>query len=177
LWTICGHREVSRGYDYKSRRDCTGWQTPDGGSIESCRFTWRRRSEATTPAIRALRTFCTSSSRADTARTRRRLLRLALAPAPLRERAGRLARDTGCGRCCGCVREREARIVRSRPPASSPLRVPIPPAPPPRSPLGCNHRGARWVESEGPAESEVNGLTLGPLRLLGRRCRQARGLP
>jgi hypothetical protein len=22
----------SRGYDHKSRRDCTGWQTPDGGS-------------------------------------------------------------------------------------------------------------------------------------------------
>jgi hypothetical protein len=40
-------------------------------------------------------TFCTTSSRADTARTRRRLLRPALAPAPLRERAGRHARDTG----------------------------------------------------------------------------------
>src|SRR5918911_2565595 len=34
------------------------------------------------------------SSRADTARTRRRCIRPALAPAPLRERAGRLARDT-----------------------------------------------------------------------------------
>jgi len=34
------------------------------------------------------------SSRADTARTRRRYIRPALAPAPLRERAGRLARDT-----------------------------------------------------------------------------------
>jgi hypothetical protein len=45
--------------------------------------------------FRAVRTFYTSSSRADTARTRRRLLRPALAPAPLRERAGRLARDTG----------------------------------------------------------------------------------
>jgi hypothetical protein len=38
--------------------------------------------------------------------------------------------DRGCGRSRGCVREREARIVRSRPPASSPLCVPIPPAPP-----------------------------------------------
>jgi hypothetical protein len=36
-----------------------------------------------------------SSSRTGTARTRRRCIRLALAPASLRERAGRLARDTG----------------------------------------------------------------------------------
>jgi hypothetical protein len=46
-----------------------------------------------TVRLRCVRTFYTSSSRADTARTRRRLLRPALAPAPLRERAGRLARD------------------------------------------------------------------------------------
>jgi hypothetical protein len=42
---------------------------------------------------RLVMTFCTVSSRADTARTRRRYLRPALAPAPLRERARRLARD------------------------------------------------------------------------------------
>ena len=51
-----------------------------------------------------------------------RYIRLALAPAPLRERAGRLARDTvaRCGGCRGCVRDREARIVRSRPPSVKP---------------------------------------------------------
>jgi hypothetical protein len=72
------------------------------------------------------------SSRADRARTRRRYIRLALAPAPLRERAGRLARDTGdWSWTLEWLRlEREARIMRSRPPASSPLRVPIRPAPP-----------------------------------------------
>jgi hypothetical protein len=50
-------------------------------------------------------------------RTRRHCIRLALAPAPLRERAGRLARSRS-------VREREARILRSRSPVSSPLCVP-----------------------------------------------------
>jgi hypothetical protein len=63
-----------------------------------------------------VRTLCTSSSRADTARTRRRYIRPALAAASLRERAGRLARDTELWLCCDGVREREARIVRSRPP-------------------------------------------------------------
>ncbi|SRR5579884_4078347 len=77
----------------------------------------------------SVRTVDATSSRADTARTRRRYLRPALAPAPIRERAGRLARDMGFWLCFDCVREREARIVRSHPPASSPLRVPIPPAP------------------------------------------------
>jgi hypothetical protein len=87
MGTICGPSvdtaRFSRGYDRKSRRDCTGWQTPDGGS-GSCRFTLRRRSEPTTPAFPALSTFCTSSSRADTARMRRRLLRSALAPSARR---------------------------------------------------------------------------------------------
>jgi hypothetical protein len=46
----------------------------------------------------------------------------ALAAASLRERAGRLARDTRLWLWRGCVRvrEREARIVRSRPPSVKP---------------------------------------------------------
>ena len=56
--------------------------------------------------------------------------------------------------------------MRSRPPASSPLRVPIRPAPP------RIHRHAMIVtvasesRPEGPDGSGVNGLTLGPLQLL-----------
>jgi hypothetical protein len=92
----------------------------------------------------------------------------ALAPASLRERAGRLARDTGLWLCCGCVREREAQIVRSRPPpASSPLRVPIRPAPPRVDRLGSNQHCGSGSCPEGPGGSGVNGLTPGPLRLLG----------
>jgi len=78
-----------------------------------------------------VRTFYTTSSRADTARTRRRLLRPALAPAPLRERAGRLARDTVTRMidvvvvASGTARRA---LCGAAPPASSPLRVPIRPA-------------------------------------------------
>jgi hypothetical protein len=43
---------------------------------------------------RVVMTFCTISSRADTARTRRRCIRLCARSASLLERAGRLARDT-----------------------------------------------------------------------------------
>ncbi|MEA2712334.1 MAG: hypothetical protein QOK27_295 [Gemmatimonadales bacterium] len=93
----------------------------------------------------------------------------ALAPAPLRERAGRLARDTGVWLCRGDVRERKARIVRSRPPpASSPLRVPIRPAPPRNDSWVVIVTVPRRSRPEGPDGSGVNGLTPGPLRLLGR---------
>ena len=75
------------------------------------------------PALLAVRTFCTVSSRADTARTRRRLLRLCarsrFAPRA-RRAAGARHSWPGCGRCGGCVREREARIMRSRPPNVKP---------------------------------------------------------
>jgi len=79
-----------------------------------------------------VRTFSTVSSRADTARTRRRLLRPALAAASLRERAGWLARDTVDPLWISSwLRPGEggADCAEPPPPASSPLRVPIPPAP------------------------------------------------
>ena len=112
MGTICGHREVLEELRPQEQADRTSWQHQT--EAQELPVTLRCRTEATNPAFRALRavrTFCTSSSRADTARTRRRLLRPALAPAPLRERAGRLARDTvaRCGGCRGCVRDREAR--------------------------------------------------------------------
>jgi hypothetical protein len=96
------------------------------------------------------------SSRADTARTRRRLLRLALAAASLRERAGRLARDTGLWSCRGWVREREARIVRSRPPPSvQPAARPDPTGPSAEMIVdGDRHRG-QWSRPEGPVGSGV----------------------
>ena len=71
------------------------------------------------------------SSRADTARTRRRYIRPALAPASLRERAGRLARDTVARMwmLSWLVRDGEARIVRSRPPSVKPAGRPDPSGP------------------------------------------------
>lgn len=115
------------------------------------------------------RTFCTSSSQADTARTRRRYVpALRSLPRCSASAPGGWRATRGLWLCRGCVRKREARIVRSRPPASSPLRVPIRPAPP------SVHRWALLItvasgsRPEGPDGSGVNGLTLGPLRLLGR---------
>jgi hypothetical protein len=100
-------------------------------------------------SARHVRTFYTSSSRADTARTRRRLLRPALAPAPLRERAGRLARDTGLWLCRGGVREREARIVRSRPPSVKPAARPDPTGPSVHRSFGGDRRRGMQVTSGG----------------------------
>ena len=121
-----------------------------------------------------------SSSRTGTARTRRRCIRLALAPASLRERAGRLARDTvarmwmllwlrpgqGGADCAEPSPQPQARC------ASRSVR-----------PLMCVNLYAMIVtvvsESgrEKPDGSGVNGLTLGPLRLLGRLAPAGRGLP
>jgi hypothetical protein len=112
-----------------------------------------------------VRTFYTTSSRADTARTRRRLLRPALAPAPLRERAGRLARDTvarmgmllwlrpgqGSADCAEPYPQPQARC------ASRSVR-----------PLMCVNLYAVIVTvvsgsgRDGPDGSGVNSLTLGP---------------
>jgi hypothetical protein len=118
-------------------------------------------------------TFCTSSSRADTARTRRRLLRPALAPASLRERAGRLARDTGCG----YVREREARIVRSRPPSVQPAPRPDPSDPSVHPSLGSDRRCGKWATSGGAGRIGSKRLDPGPLRLLGPALPGRPGLP
>jgi hypothetical protein len=70
-----------------------------------------------------------SSSRADTARARRRLLRPALAPAPLRERAGRLARDTGLWLCRGCARGAGGAHCAEPPPSVQPAARPDPSGP------------------------------------------------
>ena len=63
--------------------------------------------------------------------------------------------------------------MRSRPPSVKPAARPDPP--------GVVEQLVVTVASgsppEGPDGSGVNGLTPGPLRLLGRRCRQAKGLP
>jgi hypothetical protein len=63
------------------------------------------------------------------------------------------------------------------PPASSPLRVPIRPAPPRIHPLAVIVTVARRSRPAGPDGSGVNGLTLGPLRLLGRLSPAGLGLP
>jgi hypothetical protein len=68
----------------------------------------------------------------------------------------RATRGPGCGTVCACVREREARIVRSRPPASSPLTRPDPSGPSAHRSLGsdrhCGKRvtsgGAGWIGSK-----------------------------
>lgn len=118
---------------------------------------------------RIVRTFCTSSSRADTGPDAPPL-HPAMRSLPLRERAGRLARDTTTRLqpTRGHLREKEARIVRSCPPASSPLRVLIPLAPPGDHRLVAIMPVTSGSGTEGPAGSGVNGLTPGPLRLLGR---------
>jgi hypothetical protein len=83
------------------------------------------------------RTFCTSSSRADTARTRRRCIRPALAAAyaPRARRAAGARHDTtrglGTGRVVVVTSGRGRRaLCGAAPPTSSPLRVPIRQAPP-----------------------------------------------
>jgi hypothetical protein len=63
------------------------------------------------------------------------------------------------------------------PPASSPLRVPIRPAPPRTDRRVVIISVASRARPEGPDGSGVNDLTPGPLRLLGGYRRQARGLP
>jgi hypothetical protein len=102
--------------------------------------------------------FCTVSSRADTARTRRRLLRPALAPAPLRERAGRLARDMVClGMNAQRLRPGDGGTdcAEPPPPASSPLRVPIRPAPPLDRLLSSDrHRGKQGHVRRGRTDRE-----------------------
>jgi hypothetical protein len=54
------------------------------------------------------------------------------------------------------------------PPASSPLARPDPPGPSAFQLLSSDRRVAGQSRTEGPDGSGVNGLTLGPLRLLGR---------
>lgn len=114
-------------------------------------------------SVRSMRTFCRVSSRADTARTRRRLLRLALAPAPRARRAAgaRHGRPDmkpagvtpGKGRraLCGAAPQRRARCA-SRSDrslrASTVWAVTIT--------VGSGSR------PEGPGGSGVNGLTPGP---------------
>jgi len=129
--------------------------------------------------FRSVMTFCTVSSRADTARTRRRLFRPALAPASLRERAGRLARDT-VARMCGCcvVASGTGRrgLCGAAPPASSPLTRPDPCGPSARR-LWAVIFTVAGDHVEGPHGSGVNGWTPGPLRLLGRLSPAGQGLP
>jgi hypothetical protein len=73
--------------------------------------------------------------------------------------------------CSGAVvasgRERRA-LCGAAPPASSPLRVPIRLAPPRIAREVTIVTVASGLRREGPDGSGVNGLTLGPLRLLGR---------
>jgi hypothetical protein len=67
--------------------------------------------------------------------------------------------------------------VRSRPPASSPLTRPGPGGPCAGQSRYQQLRG-EWGTSDGPPGSEVNDLTLGPLRLLGPAIAgQARACP
>jgi hypothetical protein len=58
--------------------------------------------------------------------------------------------------------------VRSRPPASSPLRVPVAPTPPQCGRCAIILMVLDGPSPEGPAGPGVNGLTLGPLRLLSQ---------
>ena len=87
-----------------------------------------------------VRTFCTSSSRAERPGRTAAASGYALAPAPLRERAGRLARDTRA-RLWLRPGEGSAHCAES----------------PPKHQARCASR------------SGVDGLTPGPMRLLGRR--------
>jgi hypothetical protein len=66
--------------------------------------------------------------------------------------------------------------VRSRPPSVKPAARPDPPGPSAHHSRGVIVTVTSGSRPEGPGGSGVNGLTPGPLRLLGRRCRQARGL-
>jgi hypothetical protein len=77
-----------------------------------------------------------------------------------------VASETGRRELSGAVR-----------PASSPLRVWIAPVPPRVDRQALIITVVSGIRPEGPVRSGVNGLNPGPLRLLGRRCRQARGLP
>jgi hypothetical protein len=63
------------------------------------------------------------------------------------------------------------------PPASSPLRVPVRPAPPRNRSLLMIVTVASGSRPEGPDGPGVNGLTPGPLRLLGRLSPAGQGLP
>jgi hypothetical protein len=121
-------------------------------------------------SVGSVRTFCTASSRADTARTRRRFLRPALAPAPLRERAGRLARDTvGPVWTLQWLSPGEGGAHFAEPPPSvQPAARPDPSGPSVRRFWVVVVTVPSWSHSEGPDGSGVNGLTPGPLRLLGR---------
>jgi hypothetical protein len=174
MGTICGPSvdtaRFSRGYDHKSRRDCTSWQTTRRRP-RICRFTVRCRSEATTPAFRAVRTFFTSSSRADTVRTRRRCIRLCARSrsAPrARRAAGARHEDPASTHQWSPPGQGGAPLCGAASPASSPLRVLLPPAPPRNDRRAVIMPVARGSGTEGPAGSGVNGLTPGPLRPLGR---------
>ena len=57
------------------------------------------------------------------------------------------------------------------PPTSSPLRVPIRPAPPRVTRWAVTLATSSGSSTEGPGGSGVNGLTPGPLRLLVRQAR------
>ena len=67
--------------------------------------------------------------------------------------------------------------MRSRPPASSPLRVPIRPALPRIDPWVVIVTVASGSRPEGPDGSGVNGLTPGPYDSSAGYHQQARGLP
>ncbi|MGH8605501.1 MAG: hypothetical protein ACREXR_22735, partial [Gammaproteobacteria bacterium] len=76
-----------------------------------------------------------------------------------------------------CVREREARIVRSLPPNVKPAARPDPSGPPRIDRWEVSVTVASGSPLEGPDGSGVNGLTPGPCHSSSCCRRQARGLP
>ena len=100
----------------------------------------------------------------------------------LRERAGRLARDEGVNprdmRGVVVASGRGRRGLCGAAPSVKPAARPDPTSPSAGGSLGTDHYGGERGPCGGAGGIGSNGLTLGPLRLLGRRCRQARrGLP
>jgi hypothetical protein len=118
-----------------------------------------------------VRTFCTVLSRADTARTRRRLLRLCARCrfAPRARRAAR-ARHGGPDVLLSWLRPEEGGAHYAEPPPQRPARyrVPIRAAPPQHDRWAVIATVASGSRPEGPHGSGVNGWTPGPLRLLSR---------
>ena len=108
-----------------------------------------------------------------------------LAPASARSRSAPRARRAARaghgwvrgGVVRGCVREREARIVRSRPPSLKPAARPEPAGPSGGPALSGNRCGGGWVEFGGAGGLGSKRLDPGALRLLGRLSPAGQGLP
>jgi hypothetical protein len=116
----------------------------------------------------AVRTFCTSSSRADTARTRRRLLRLCA-----RSRSAPRARRAAGARhgvvVVPWLRPGEGSAHFAEPPPSvKPAACPDPSGPSAHRSLSSDHRRGERVMSGGAGRIGSKRLDPGAIRLLGR---------